>query len=336
VHGIGEAGIEIREMAAGDEPAVLELLAASLGWVPDEDYAALFAWKHRANPFGPSPAWVAVGPDGALLGFRTFLRWEFEEQGRVVRAVRAVDTATHPDARGRGVFTRLTRHALDAVAAEGVWFVFNTPNAQSRPGYLKMGWVPVGRLPVRARPVRAGGLVRMLGARAPAERAPVPTEAGDPAAAVLADDAALGALLASLPSAAGLRTRRTPAYLRWRYAGLAWLGYRAVTGPTGPSGGLALFRLRRRGPAVELAVAEVLAPEGDPRLAAALLRRALAAGRSAGADYAVGLGPVPGAARAGMARIPRTGPLLTYRGLARPHPPALPAWELTLGDIELF
>ncbi len=39
-----------------------------------------------------------------MIGFRTFLRWEFEDAGRVVRAVRAVDTATHPDHRGRGIF----------------------------------------------------------------------------------------------------------------------------------------------------------------------------------------------------------------------------------------
>ena len=39
-----------------------------------------------------------------------------------------------------------------ALRGEGVGFVFNTPNDQSRPGYLKMDWKLVERLPVLARP----------------------------------------------------------------------------------------------------------------------------------------------------------------------------------------
>ena len=57
------------------------------------------------------------------------------------RAVRAVDTITAPEARGRGVFTRFTLAILsnEITRDDDVSFVFNTPNDQSRPGYLKMG-----------------------------------------------------------------------------------------------------------------------------------------------------------------------------------------------------
>ncbi len=61
-----------------DRPDVLELLAASLGWDLASGLADYFDWKHLANPFGRSPAWVAL--DGErIVGFRTFLRWEFED-----------------------------------------------------------------------------------------------------------------------------------------------------------------------------------------------------------------------------------------------------------------
>ena len=73
------------------------------------------------------------------------MRWEFQRGDEVFRCVRAVDTATHPDYQGRGLFTRLTKAALPELVADGVKFVFNTPNDQSRPGYLKMGWQAVGR-----------------------------------------------------------------------------------------------------------------------------------------------------------------------------------------------
>ena len=53
-------------------------------------------------------------------------------------------TGHQDEAWGRGVFRALTMHALDELHARGVSFVFNTPNDQSRPGYMNMGWRPVG------------------------------------------------------------------------------------------------------------------------------------------------------------------------------------------------
>ena len=60
---------ELRRYEAADEPAVLVLLGASLGWVPNEPHARLFAWKHAENSFGVSPARVAT-VDGEVVGFR--------------------------------------------------------------------------------------------------------------------------------------------------------------------------------------------------------------------------------------------------------------------------
>ena len=52
--------IDARRATAADQPAVLALLADSLGWERDSTFADFFEWKHVQNPFGPSPAWVAV------------------------------------------------------------------------------------------------------------------------------------------------------------------------------------------------------------------------------------------------------------------------------------
>ena len=156
--------LQVRRTTGADREAVLRLLARSLGREADPRYEALFAWKHEENAFGPSPAWVAVDGD-RLAGFRVLMRWEFVEQGRVVHAVRAVDTATDPDYQGRGIFTQLALHALDELRPE-TDFVFNTPNDQSRPGYLKMGWQVVGRLPTAVRPTGLRGIPRIAtGAR---------------------------------------------------------------------------------------------------------------------------------------------------------------------------
>jgi GNAT superfamily N-acetyltransferase len=139
--------LTIRRASRADLPEILTLAQRSLGWLGDDADTRFFAWKHFENPFGESPMWVAEA-DGRLAGFRTFLRWDLcTPTGQVRHAVRAVDTATDPDFQGRGIFTRLTLAALDELRAEGVDFVFNTPNDQSRPGYLKMGWHLVARPP---------------------------------------------------------------------------------------------------------------------------------------------------------------------------------------------
>lgn len=324
-------GLTIRRYAEQDEPRVLDLLQASLGWLADEHHAGFFRWKHRDNPFGPSPAWVALD-GGRIVGLRVLLRWEFEGPDRVARAVRAVDTATDPEYQGRGIFSGLTLQAIDELGAEGVHFIFNTPNEQSLPGYLKMGWQVVGRMPVSARPRSPQALVRMARARTAADLWSVPTSAGEDAVEALADEVALGGLLASQPKIDGLRTRRTPAVVAWRYAGFPPLAYRVLLRGSRIDDGFVVFRVRRRGRALEAVVGDVLVPDGDHRLAAALLH---AVPGAAGADYAIQLGR-SARLRAGYLPLPGQGPVLTWRALTERVCPRRDSWHLTLGDVELF
>ncbi|HEX6569441.1 MAG TPA: GNAT family N-acetyltransferase [Acidimicrobiales bacterium] len=327
------ATLDVRQATDGDLPAVLELLQASLGWVPDDAYARFFAWKHHDSPFGRSPAWVAVDPgaNDRVVGFRTFSRWQFERGDEIVPAVRAVDTATHPDYQGRGIFSQLTRRAVDELRAEGVAFVFNTPNERSRPGYLKMGWQLVERLPVAATPRSPLALARLARARTPADKWSAPTDVGVAVADLVADEAAVADLLgAARPHDSRLRTRRTPAQLAWRY-GFAPLHYRAVVADGGAAAGVVIFRLRRRGAALEAAVCEQIVPAGDERTAAALVRRVL---RETRADHAVQIGR----ARPSRGRlpVPGQGPTLVWRDVNETAMPPADRWDLALGDIELF
>jgi len=323
--------IEIRAAGPSDREAVLDLMAASLGWSSDDRHEAFFDWKHEQNPLGRSPAWVAVD-DGRVVGFRTFLRWEHRTpDGRVLPAVRAVDTATAPSHQGRGIFRQLTLRALEDLRTEGVAFVFNTPNDQSRPGYLKMGWTAVGRLDAGVRVTSPASVARLTRARVPADLWSVPSEVGRPAPEILAGSG-LTDLLASVPPARGLATHRTPEYLRWRYA-FAPLAYRVVTLSDDVRSGLAIFRIRRRGSARECALCDVVAPGGDSGALRTLVRRVA---RQCGADYLIRIGG-PAVDRSGFVRAPGQGPVLTWRPLADGLPGGRPDdWALSLGDVELF
>src|SRR2546423_3533424 len=287
-----EQDVTVRPASAADRPSVLAVLEASLGWESDDRHADFFVWKHEQSPFGPSPAWLAVDREGRLLGFRTFLRWEFTQGSAVVRAARAVDTATRPDVQRRGIFSRLTTTAIEGLVRDEVAFVFNTPNRQSLPGYLRMGWQRVGRLPVRVRAPSVRRWTRLVGARRPADKWSLLTGAGVPPSDAFADTDSVARLLAGLDRTEGLRTRVGVEYLRWRY-GFPALRYRIVTaGPT-VEDGTAVFRFRRRGTAVKAGVAALLVPGGGPRLGGGGCPPAL---QVAGAGHALwpGRPPAPG------------------------------------------
>ena len=318
--------LEFRPARPEDEPAVLALLRDTMGWAADGTDQAFFWWKHRDNPFGRSPAWVAM--DGArVAGYRTLLRWRFiTPAGKPVSAVRAVDTATDPEYRGRGIFRRLTLDAVADLTRAGEAFIFNTPNDNSRPGYLSMGWTPVRHLPVGVLPAGPSALVTMARSRTASELWSEPTEAGLDAPVALADDDVCDGLLAHAPTR-GVRTDRSREYLRWRTS-FAPLRYRLLLrDETDPEAGGVVFRVRRRGAGLEAVVVELLVPSA--RAGIGLLRRVLT---ETGADYAIGLRTGPSA---GLLPLPGQGPLLTGRPLARAVPPAKD-WALTMGDIELF
>jgi hypothetical protein len=155
-------------------------------------------------------------------------------------------------------------------------------------------------------------------ARTASEKWSEPCAIGEPAGDVLRDPA-LVALAATIPRP-GWSTPLTADHLAWRYR-FEPLHYRAVE----VAGGVAVFRVRRRGPAREVAIVEWLAPRADRGALARLVRDA--------GDYAVGIGLGP---RHGFVPLPKQGPIVTWRPLARAQVPQLADLSFTLGDLELF
>jgi hypothetical protein len=169
----------------------------------------------------------------------------------------------------------------------------------------------------------------MATARRPAAKWSLPTGAGEPAVDLFADSEALARLLASLPVPAGLRTRRTPSFLRWRYR-LASLHYRALPFGDRVEDGFVIVRLRARGGAVEATVADVLVPSPDRAAVRAFLSHLP---RALDADYAIMTAPV---APLRALPLPHQGPILTWREVGDATVPTLDDLDLSLGDIELF
>jgi predicted N-acetyltransferase YhbS len=144
--------MQIREATELDIPEILEVLKASLGETSSKKTEAVWRYKHLENPFGRSLVLVAVEND-RIIGVRALMRWKWQLGKQVFSALRAVDTATHPEHQGKGVFKKLTLKALEIAKEQSDHFIFNTPNTQSLPGYLKMGWEEVDKLKIQIIPV---------------------------------------------------------------------------------------------------------------------------------------------------------------------------------------
>lgn len=309
-------GVVIRRGTRKDLPAILELIRVSLG--DDIDFtASFFTWKHFENPFGESLILLAEDAQG-LVGLRVMMQWSFVVEGRHLQAVRPVDTATHPRFRRRGLFRRLTEALLAQLAAEGIDFVYNTPNDTSLPGYLKMGWRSVGRLPIWVRP---GGrfCLRMADVRRPFEAS---------------------ALVCSQRPGPRLQTDRSGSYFAWRYGPGSDLAY----GMARRSGSGVVFRERERAGRTELTLVELVVPTWSAVPSTAnLVRDLLRSGREFQAVAMASLRSREAAALglAGFVCIPGGGPHLVYREV--PERGALPfdpgrkgSWRVQIGDLELF
>jgi hypothetical protein len=128
--------LEYREIDySKDIPGIVDLLRTSLS---EKHTRESFKWKHIDNPFGKSLGFLALDKD-KIIGVRMFMKWDFSNEGKIINAIRPVDTVTHPDFRNKGIFKKLTLDGLEKYK-NNFDLIFNTPNHNSTPGNLKMGW----------------------------------------------------------------------------------------------------------------------------------------------------------------------------------------------------
>jgi hypothetical protein len=310
--------IEIREASDADLDSILDVCGRALGWKNPEFDHSLFRWKHIHNTFGRSMLLVACDESG-ILAVRAFMRWSFTDGTNTVAAARAVDTATRPDAQGRGLFRRLTTDGLARLTDEGVGFVFNTPNDKSLPGYLKMGWVDAGSVQLGFGVRSARPLPRLARSRVAANKPSIETpELGLTVDSGLELSTAWHSPAISL---GGLRTAHSTETLSWRFSA-GPVSYRFLPGPDDT--GL-VVRLRQRGSTRELVLAQVIGSM-DNKDASRILRRGM---KDVSADVCI--------APAGFPRtmtVPKLGPTLALRTVN--HAPKADNFSWQPGDIELF
>jgi GNAT superfamily N-acetyltransferase len=295
-------------------------------WLSDAE----FDWWYAGNPVRPGTISLAVA-DGRVAGMLAMSYARMRLGGQQAVAAFAIDGATHPDFRGRGIFQQLELENERIAAAAGAEVAVGFTNPQAGPILVgRVGWSDVRPLRLWVRVLRPLELVRRRG-RAGGLRARSDTprvrelerfddEAGAVAARVRYPDHVV----------------RDASYLNWRYADSP-RGYRCLGAFRGDRlvGFAVLGHKLYRGIATAF-VADLVAPAGGD--ARALLRRCVAEARG-GSDAVIALAG-PSAApflAAGFAPTPQSIRLI---GKPLADGARLPAdgrqWHFSLGDSDIF
>jgi GNAT superfamily N-acetyltransferase len=93
-------------------------------------------WLYRYNPDGLAIGFDAYEND-ELVAHYVLLPSQIRTESGVLRALLSLNTATHPDYRGQGLFTRLAEMAIEQARAEEFSAIYGVANANSTPGFVR-------------------------------------------------------------------------------------------------------------------------------------------------------------------------------------------------------
>ena len=305
-----------------------------------------FDWWYERNPVRRGTITLALG-GGAVVGVlaMSYARMLLDGQERV--AAFAIDGATHPEWRGRGIFQALEAENDRRAAEEGAAVAVGFTNPQAGPILVgRSGWSDVRRLRLWARPYRPLALARR-GAREmdPADGLPPPDPRpisyGDvhvePLDAFGADERFAGYARAAYPD----HVVRDTAYLDWRY-GESPRGYRRFGAyRDGDLRGFAVLGHKLHAGVSAGYVADLVAPPADGLAVRALLRRSVHELRG-GADALIALPPPVATHRRAFLSVGFVPTPMTIRLIGKPLAPdaRLPddggRWHFSLGDSDVF
>ncbi len=105
-------------------------------------------WLYVKNPNGRCVGFSAVHK-GKVVSHYVNIPVSASYKGRAFKGLTTLQTATHPEHRGKGLFTKLAQLTNEQIVKMGYQFVWAIANASSTPGYVKkMGFTLVCQLDV--------------------------------------------------------------------------------------------------------------------------------------------------------------------------------------------
>lgn len=240
-----------RPAEPGDHDAIRSLFREVFGYQrnPERD-----RWLAFDSPDGPIVATIAEDA-GHIVGYYALLPTTLRLGGETVLGAQSLDTMTHPDYRGQGMFTRLAIATFDLAASRGIKALYGFPNAASYPGFVrKLNWhhvCDIARWTRVLHPSKLASMPAPVGRTA--DRLAVSVRSRSKSAVVTndwPDESELAALIERWRSTdpASCFVDRSVPWMKWRFAEESGRSYRWVrTASAGDRTAVAVWGVREDG-----------------------------------------------------------------------------------------
>jgi GNAT superfamily N-acetyltransferase len=137
---MNKKSFSIRRFRLSDVPEVVRLFELAFELPFSSEW---WNWKYRLNPAGFSgeegDVWIAENAKKEIVGHWAVIPEKMKIGSKTVTVAQAVDAATHPEYRRRGIFKTLVKKVCSD-AADRYSFVFGYPDEIIHKSYLKLGW----------------------------------------------------------------------------------------------------------------------------------------------------------------------------------------------------
>ena len=130
----------VRRYDSGDREGVLSLYGLQWDDRPSDDW---FEWKYVSDPYLSHVPITVAERDGEVVGAQAYLPCQIRWGNDTALALQPTDAVVHPDHRRQGLYTRITREAIDFYADREPAFFYNFPNDAALGAQKELGWSAV-------------------------------------------------------------------------------------------------------------------------------------------------------------------------------------------------
>ena len=139
----GEDDYGVRWSRGDDRDGILTLYEAEWGRRPSCEW---FDWKYVDDPYLSHVPVTVAKRGGEVVGAQAYVPFPVRRGDRTALALQPADAVVHRDHRRNGLYTRMTRAAIDRYESGEPAFFFNFPNPGALAAQEEMGWSAVDRV----------------------------------------------------------------------------------------------------------------------------------------------------------------------------------------------
>ncbi len=161
---MGELWLE-RLYKEGDEAKIYDLWRVVY---PDDErnwaeWIKWWDWLYGSNPRGTPKIWLAEHiTTGAIIGQSAIIPVGVKVGQKIVTGFQSIDTMTHPEYRGLGIYTTLAKRAYEDAKNEGWSIGYRFPNRFSYPiAVKKLGWFDIATMQILLKPLNWANTLKL-------------------------------------------------------------------------------------------------------------------------------------------------------------------------------